>query len=118
MLGRSERQGRPLWPPALRSDDMLTYKAIYRYEDDGVHAEVVDFPGVITCGRDLEEARNQLRSALVDLAETYLLESRPVPRPDPTCTDPEADLEEPIHLLLQAATRVAVMPEEAALETA
>ena len=26
---------------------MLTYKAMYKYLDEGVHAEVLDFPGVI-----------------------------------------------------------------------
>ena len=37
-------------------------------------------------------------SALVDIAETNLLKGEPLPQPDPTCTDPNADLEEPIHL--------------------
>lgn len=46
-----------------------------------------------------------------DMAETNLLEGEPLPRPDPDCTDPEADLEEPIHLLLKAASRVAVVPD-------
>ena len=27
---------------------MLTYKAMYKYLDEGVHAEVLDFPGVIS----------------------------------------------------------------------
>ena len=27
---------------------MLTYKAMYKLLDEGVHAEVLDFPGVIT----------------------------------------------------------------------
>ena len=83
---------------------MLTYKAVYKYLNEGVHAEVLDFPGVITCGADLEEARRLLASALVGMAETSLLKGEPLPQPDPTCTDPDADLEEPIHLLLQAPT--------------
>ena len=29
---------------------MLTYKAMYKYLEHGVHAEVLDFPGTITCG--------------------------------------------------------------------
>ena len=33
---------------------MLTYKAMYKLLDKGVHAEVLDFPGVITCGKDIE----------------------------------------------------------------
>ena len=28
---------------------MLTYKAMYKFVEGGVHAEVLDFPGVITC---------------------------------------------------------------------
>ena len=82
---------------------MLTYKAMYKFVDGGVHAEVLDFPGAISAGRDLEDARAMLGSALVDMAETNLLEGRPLPTPDPTISDPEADLEEPIHLLMSAA---------------
>ncbi len=93
---------------------MLTYKAMYKFLDSGVHAEVLDFPGAITCGADLKEARRLLASALVDMAETYLLEGEALPRPDPKRTDPDADLEEPIHLLLTAASRVAEVPQGAA----
>lgn len=92
---------------------MLTYKAMYKYLDEGVHAEVLDFPGVITCGADLEEARRLLGSALVDMAETNLMRGEPLPRPDPTGTDPDADLEEPIYLLLKAASRVVLTPQDA-----
>ncbi|MCD6506309.1 hypothetical protein J7M22_06750 [Candidatus Poribacteria bacterium] len=80
---------------------MLIYKAMYKFLDDGVHAEVLDFPGVITWGPNLEEARRLLASALVDMAETNLLKGEPLPQPNPDCTDPEADLEEPIYLLLE-----------------
>jgi predicted RNase H-like HicB family nuclease len=87
---------------------------MYKYLDEGVHAEVIDFPGAITFGRDLEEARRMLAAALVDMAETNLLLGEPLPRPDPNCTNPDADLEEPIHLLLSAASRVAYVPQGAA----
>jgi predicted RNase H-like HicB family nuclease len=89
---------------------MLTYKAMYILDPDGVHAEVLDFPGAISCGRDLAEARRQLAGALVDMAETHLLEQRPLPLPNPEVSDPEADIEEPIHLLLTAAAQVDVVP--------
>ena len=92
---------------------MLTYKAMYKFLDDGVHAEVLDFPGVITCGKDLDEARRLLKSALTDMAETHLLHGEPLPMPDPTKSDDEADIEEPIYLLLEAATRISIVPEEA-----
>jgi len=90
---------------------MLTYKAMYKFLDDAVHAEVLDFPGAITAGRDLDEARRLLASALVDVAETHLMHGEPLPAPDPACTDPDADLEEPIHLVLTAAHRVVVTAE-------
>ena len=85
---------------------MLVYKAMYKTIDEGVHAEVLDFPGAISFGADMDEARRMLASALVDMAETNVLHGEPLPTPDPTCTDPDADLEEPIFLLLSAATRV------------
>ncbi|MGQ0593153.1 MAG: type II toxin-antitoxin system HicB family antitoxin [Gammaproteobacteria bacterium] len=93
---------------------MLTYKAVYKFLEQGVHAEVLDFPGTITCGATLEEARRLLASALVDMAETNLLRGESLPQPDSSCTDPEADLEEPIHLLLSAASRVSFVPQATA----
>jgi predicted RNase H-like HicB family nuclease len=83
---------------------------MYKFLDGAVHAEVLDFPGAITFGRDLDDARRMLASALVDMAETNLLLGEPLPKPDPTRTDLEADLEEPIHLLLNASSRVSVVP--------
>lgn len=93
---------------------MLTYKAMYKFLDQGVHAEVLDFPGTITCGADLQEARKLLASALVDMAETNLLRGEPLPHPDPSLFDSEADLEEPIHLLLTATSFVQIIPQASA----
>ena len=92
---------------------MLIYKAMFKYLDNGVHGEALDFPGAITYGTDLAEARLLLASALVDLAEVALEMGESLPRPDPDVTDPESDLEEPIYLLLQAASRVAHIPQDA-----
>ncbi|MSQ96288.1 MAG: type II toxin-antitoxin system HicB family antitoxin [Gemmataceae bacterium] len=86
---------------------MLIYKAMYKTIDEGVHAEVLDFPGAISFGADLDEARRMLASALVDMAETSVLQGEALPAPDPSCTDPDADLEEPIFPQLSASTRVA-----------
>ncbi|MCB1920604.1 MAG: hypothetical protein KDJ28_11580 [Candidatus Competibacteraceae bacterium] len=91
---------------------MLIYKAMYKFVEDGVHAEVLDFPGAMTCADNLPEAKRLLASALVDMAETCLLLGESLPSPDSTCTDADADLEEPIYLLLTAASRISVMPEE------
>ncbi|MEM8963266.1 MAG: hypothetical protein AAGD38_17405 [Acidobacteriota bacterium] len=97
---------------------MITYKAMYKETDGGIHAEVLDFPGVLTCGRDLDEARHLLAGALVDMAETYWLEGDSLPHPDPERTDPDADLEEPIHLILKATSRIVTSPDESPREAA
>jgi predicted RNase H-like HicB family nuclease len=89
---------------------MLMYKAMYIFLDDGVHGEVLDFPGAISCGANLEEARLMVAGALVDMAETNILLGEPLPQPDLTCTDEEADLEEPIYLLLTATHQVTITP--------
>ncbi len=89
---------------------MLTYRAMFKYVDGGVHAEVIDFPGVITAGKTLNQARQLLGSALVDMAETNLLRGEPLPPPNPSATSEESDLEEPIHLILTAASRVMLVP--------
>ena len=88
---------------------MLTYKAMFKHLDEGVHAEVLDFPGVITWAADVEEARRLLSSALVDMAETNLLHGEPLPCPYPEASDAEADWEEPIYLLMQATSRIEVV---------
>lgn len=90
---------------------MLTYKAMYKFLDDGVHGEVLDFPGAITCGHDLDEARELLAGALVDMAETNLMVGENLPIPDPSVSDADADLEEPIHLILKASSRFTIVPD-------
>ena len=90
---------------------MLTYKAMYKFLPDGVHGEVLDFPGAITSGRDINEARTLLAGALVDMAETNLLHGENLPVPDPNVHDPDGDLIEPIHLILNASSRFTVSAE-------
>jgi len=92
---------------------MLTYKAMYKDVEGGVYAEVLDFPGTISFGKDLSEARRNLGDALVDMAETNLLLGESLPAPDASKSDSEADIEEPIHLLLTAASRVLQVAEAA-----
>jgi len=93
---------------------MLIYKAMYKIDPDGVHAEVLDFPGAMTCAATIDEARQLLASALVDMAQTQLLQGEPLPIPNPEAHEPDADIEEPIYLLLTACSRVATVPEPAA----
>ena len=87
---------------------MLTYKAAYKVEDGVFLGEVLDFPGTVACGSTMDEARENLAAALVDMAETNLLRAEPLPVPNPTRTDQAAHLEEPIHLVLQAGHRLSV----------
>ena len=90
---------------------MLTYKAMYKFLDGGVHGEVLDFPGAITFGRDLNETRDLLTGALVDMAETNLMIGENLPVPNSAVLDPDADLVEPIQLILNASSRFTVVPE-------
>lgn len=89
---------------------MLTYKAMYKYVENGVHGEVLDFPGVITFGRTLDKTRRLLVGALVDMAETNLSLGEALPSPEPEITDAEADLLEPIYLILSASSGVKQSP--------
>ena len=90
---------------------MLTYKAMYKFVEDGVHAEVMDFPGAMTCAKDLDAARRLLAGALIDMAEANIMEGENLPVPNPEITDSDADLEEPIHLILNASSSYTVVPE-------
>jgi predicted RNase H-like HicB family nuclease len=89
---------------------MLRYKAGYKFVDGGVHAQVLDFPAVITCADDLAEARRLLTAALLDVAEARLEVGQSLPSPDPAITDPDMDVEEPIYLHLSASTDVEDTP--------
>ena len=80
---------------------MLTYKAAYKQAEGVTLGEVLDFPGTVSFGHTMEEARKNLAGALFDMAETNLLSGEPLPLPDPKVSDPDADLEEPIYLTIQ-----------------
>jgi predicted RNase H-like HicB family nuclease len=92
---------------------MLTYKAMYKFLNEGVHGEVLDFPGTISFAENLEKVRCSLSDALVEMVETTLIKGEPLPQPDPLITDPDADLEEPIYLILTAASHVRIIPDRA-----
>ena len=80
---------------------MLQYHVAFylpRGDDRMVTAEVLDFPGVLSQGFDLADARGMIASALEDMAESYLEEGRALPTPSDTATDPEADVVELIPL--------------------
>ncbi len=86
---------------------MISYTAGYKIDPDGVHAEVFDFPGVLTCGADLGEARSRLADALAGMAEISLERGEPLPQPDPTRADSAFDIIEPIRLTISVSAHAA-----------
>lgn len=95
---------------------MLVYKSAYfETDDEWIVGEVLDFPGVLSQGHGLDEARRMLASALVDMAETLLMDGQPLPVPDPTATNGTSMLEEPIYLVLDAGSHVRTVVERATL---
>ncbi len=100
---------------------MLTYTAAYVWHDGEdkadqcVTAEVLDFPGAVSFGDDLNAARRAIADALVDLAESLLLDGKLLPLPNPECAGaPEYQLTEPIYLLLNASTRLKIVAQDPA----
>lgn len=62
-----------------------------------VVAEALDFPGAVTEGFDLTDARLMIASAMEDLAQCLLQESKPLLTPNPEATA-DADLIELVPL--------------------
>ena len=87
---------------------MLTYKVAYKQAERVILGEVLDFPGTVSFGATMEEARKNLAGALFDMAETNLLGGEPLPLPDPTVSDPDADLKEPIYLAIQTGQHLSI----------
>jgi predicted RNase H-like HicB family nuclease len=74
---------------------MLRYHvAFYLQKSSGdmVVAEALDFPGAVTQGFDLPDARLMISSALEDLAQALLEEGKPLPVPSEKAHGPDADL--------------------------
>ena len=69
-----------------------------------VLAEALDFPGAVTQGFDLADARLMIASALEDLAQAMLEEGKPLPVPSEDAHSAEADLIELVPLLVYAGT--------------
>ncbi|MGD0435521.1 MAG: hypothetical protein ABSB86_03600 [Bryobacteraceae bacterium] len=84
---------------------MLRYHVAYylpRGDDRMVVAEVLDFPGVLSQGFDLADARVMIASALEDIAQMHLEEGKALPVPDPGATAADADLIELLPLSVEA----------------
>jgi predicted RNase H-like HicB family nuclease len=69
-----------------------------------VVAEALDFPGAVTQGFDLPDARLMIASALEDLAQLLLEGGRPLPVPSQEAHRPDADLIELVPLSVHAGT--------------
>ena len=69
-----------------------------------VVAEALDFPGAVSQGFDLQDARLMIASALEDLAQGLLEEGKPLPVPDNGVQSPDADLIELVPLSVYAGT--------------
>jgi len=85
---------------------MLQYHAAYYLPRDGgkmVVAEVLDFPGAVSQGFDLADARLMISSALGDLAQLLLEEGKPLPKPDPDASAPDADFIELVPMSISAS---------------
>ena len=86
---------------------MLRYHVAYYLpsgQDRMVVAEVLDFPGVVSQGFDLPDARLMIASALEDIAHLYLDEGKPLPAPNPDAAAPSADLIELLPLSIEVGT--------------
>ncbi len=86
---------------------MLRYHIAFhlpRAAGDMVVAEAIDFPGAMSQGFDLPDARLMIASAMEDLAEAMLEEGKALPTPDPEAQLPDADLIELVPLSVHAGT--------------
>lgn len=87
------------------SRNVLRYHVAYYLPKQGdrkVVAEVLDFPGVVSQGFDLADARLMIASALEEIAQMHLEEGKPLPVPNPVAAAPDADLIELVPLSVEA----------------
>lgn len=86
----------------------LEFHAAYYEIDDGWYmAKVLDFPGVVTQGKNLDHARRMLRDALREMAMWNLETGEALPVPNPKAKDKRASFHEPVHLSVRVQSGVA-----------
>ena len=93
------RPGNPA-NPMQYDGRMLRYQValhLPRAPGEMVVAEALDFPGAVTQGFDLADARSMIASAMEDLAQGLLEEGKPLPTPNPDVVA-DADLIELVPL--------------------
>jgi predicted RNase H-like HicB family nuclease len=86
---------------------MLRYHIAFhlpRAAGEMVVAEALDFPGAVTQGFDLSDARLMIASAMEDLAQFLLEEGKPLPIPNPDAVTESADLIELVPLSVYVGT--------------
>ena len=86
---------------------MLRYHVAFylpRTQGEMIVAEALEFPGAVTQGFDLPDARLMIASALEDLAQALLEEGKPLPVPTEVTHNHEADLIELAPLSIHAGT--------------
>jgi predicted RNase H-like HicB family nuclease len=94
-------------PSAYYHQRMLRYHvAFYLPHAPGemVVAEALDFPGAVTKGFDLQDARVMIASTLEDLAQALLEEGKPLPVPAQEAHSADADLIELVPHSVHAGT--------------
>jgi predicted RNase H-like HicB family nuclease len=86
---------------------MIEYRAAYYHDSETgwYTASVLDFPGVLSLGKTLEQARWMLGDALREMTEWLLEDGQGLPRPEPSATDATATVIEPIQLVIRARSR-------------
>ena len=80
---------------------MLRYHVAFylpRAAGEMVVAEALDFPGAVSQGFDLPDARLMIASAMEDLAQILLEEGKPLPVPSADAAALDADLIELVPL--------------------
>ena len=86
---------------------MLRYHVAFhlpRAPGEMVVAEALDFPGAVTQGFDLPDARLMIASALEDLGQALLEEGKALPVPSASVQRDDADLIELVPLSVHAGT--------------
>jgi predicted RNase H-like HicB family nuclease len=89
---------------------MLRYHVAFylpRATGEMVVAEALDFPGAVSQGFDLPDARLMIASAMEDLAQLLLEQGEPLPRPDSGASAEDADLVEIVPLSVHVGASLA-----------
>lgn len=69
--------------------ERIKLTAVFEPDEDGwIQARILEIPGVVTCGKTIEEARFMLRDALKEVLLSYMEEGAPAPLPAEAQSEP------------------------------